>query len=105
MWFTTRALSKVSLVSIVLSSIFYVASATPLTPHQVEGLFASQSQNARRQKSVQVVTGIQQFGIQPRLEIRQLEKNVDQFNIYLLGLVKFHATNQTDKLSYYNIAG
>ncbi|KAK3674598.1 hypothetical protein LTR78_005684 [Recurvomyces mirabilis] len=99
MWFATQAPSKL-LLGIVLSiAIVHIA---PLATHQVEEISASP---ALVHSSFEVVTGIQQFGIQPRLEIRQLEKNVDQFNIYLLGLVKFQATNQSDELSYYDIAG
>lgn len=41
----------------------------------------------------------------PRLEIRELKKNADQFNIFLLAMQKFMAMDQTDKLSYYQIAG
>lgn len=52
-----------------------------------------------------VVTGIQGTSPQPRLEIRQLEKNVDQWNIYLLGMNRFMRTNETEKLSYYQLAG
>ncbi|OCK82998.1 Di-copper centre-containing protein [Lepidopterella palustris CBS 459.81] len=41
----------------------------------------------------------------PRLEIRQLEQNADQWNVYLLGLNRFQQMTQSDKLSYYQIAG
>lgn len=43
--------------------------------------------------------------VHPRLEIRELEKNADQWNIYLLGLRRFQNADQRDKLSYYQIAG
>jgi len=103
MWSATQTLFKLLLC--IALSVAIVQSA-PLAIHQVEELSASPPlAHTRRQSSLEVVTGIQQFGIQPRLEIRQLEKNVDQFNIYLLGLVKFQATNQSEKLSYYDIAG
>jgi tyrosinase len=58
-----------------------------------------------RSSSFTIVTGIQNTSPQPRLEIRQLEKNADQWNIYLLGMRRFMRTNQTEKLSYYQIAG
>jgi len=80
-----------------------LATSLPLSPLQRDGPTAPLLN--RRQTSFEVVSGIQPFGIQPRLEIRQLEQNVDQWNIYLLGLAKFMATNQSDKLSYYQIAG
>jgi tyrosinase len=41
----------------------------------------------------------------PRLEIRQLRNNADQWNLYLLGMERFMAKSQSDKLSYYQIAG
>ncbi|KAF2259452.1 Di-copper centre-containing protein, partial [Lojkania enalia] len=40
-----------------------------------------------------------------RLEIRELEKNKDQWNIYLLGMRKFQSMDQKNKLSWYQIAG
>lgn len=59
----------------------------------------------RRQLPTVAITGIQGFGVQTRLEIRRLEQNVDQWNIFLLGLVRFQATDQSDLTSYYQIAG
>jgi len=41
----------------------------------------------------------------PRLEIRQLRNNADQWNLYLLGMERFMSKGQSDKLSYYQIAG
>ncbi|KAF2466550.1 Di-copper centre-containing protein [Lindgomyces ingoldianus] len=43
--------------------------------------------------------------ISPRLEIRDLKKNADQWNLYLLGLERFYAKDKGDRLSYYQIAG
>lgn len=40
-----------------------------------------------------------------RLEIRQLIKNTDQFNLYLLALYRFQNTDQSKLLSFYQIAG
>lgn len=41
----------------------------------------------------------------PRLEIRQLRNNADQWNLYLLGMERFQAKGHEDRLSYYQIAG
>ncbi|PVI07012.1 Di-copper centre-containing protein, partial [Periconia macrospinosa] len=41
----------------------------------------------------------------PRLEIRELQKNEDQFNLYLLALESFMAKPKTDPQSYYQISG
>lgn len=83
-----------------------VAASAPLLSHSVEDITAElRSHLQRRQASLTAITGIQEFGVQPRLEIRQLEQNTDQWNIFLLGLARFQGTNQSEKLSYYQIAG
>jgi len=41
----------------------------------------------------------------PRLEIRQLRQNADQWNLYLIGMERFQAKSKDDKLSYYQVAG
>lgn len=41
----------------------------------------------------------------PRLEIRELNKNADQWNLYVLGMERFQAMNKNDPLSYYQVAG
>jgi hypothetical protein len=54
------------------------------------------------------VLGIAGLGVdttQPRLEIRELQRNPDLFNLYLLGLQRWQSTNQDDKLSYFQVAG
>jgi tyrosinase len=88
------------------------AAAVPLLNHQIEELTrhddAVHPLNRRQNTNSSghtVVTGIQGTSPQPRLEIRQLEKNADQWNIYLLGMRRFMSTNQSEKLSYYQIAG
>jgi len=40
----------------------------------------------------------------PRLEIRELNKNADQWNLYILGMERFQAMDKNDPLSYYQIA-
>ena len=93
----------------------YAAVVAPLLKHQIEELArneddAEQLLNRRQSPAnssggYTIVTGIQGTGIQPRLEIRQLEKNPDQWNIYLLGMNRFMSSNQSEKLSYYQVAG
>ncbi|KAH7401337.1 tyrosinase [Pyrenochaeta sp. MPI-SDFR-AT-0127] len=41
----------------------------------------------------------------PRLEIRQLRNNADQWNLYLLGMERFQAKDKNDRLSYYQVSG
>lgn len=65
--------------------------------------------NQRDDKAIYYpVLGIKGQGantIHPRLEIRELEKNTDQFNVFLLGLQRFQNMSQDDKLSYFRVAG
>jgi hypothetical protein len=44
-------------------------------------------------------------GVPQRLEIRELQKNEDLWTLYILGLDMMQWTDQTDKLSWYQIAG
>jgi len=88
------------------------AAAVPLLSHQIEELtrrdgavhLLNRRQNTNS-SGFTIVTGIQTTSPQPRLEIRQLEKNADQWNIYLLGMRRFMSSNETEKLSYYQVAG
>lgn len=67
-------LSIILLLSLVLKTV-----ATPLMRQEVEDLEGlSQSLN-QRQESPIVITGIQTGKVYPRLEIRQLQKNTDQW--------------------------
>lgn len=43
--------------------------------------------------------------LSPRLEIRDLQKNADQWNLYLLGMERFKAKDKTDRMSYYQVVG
>jgi tyrosinase len=51
------------------------------------------------------ITGITGTGTRPRLEIRQIQKNVDQWNLYLLTLQAWKSQSQSNPLSYYGVAG
>lgn len=59
----------------------------------------------KRQSAPLAVTGVQGSGVQPRLEIRALQQNADQWNIYLLGLLRMQAIDQNDFQSYFQLAG
>jgi tyrosinase len=51
-------------------------------------------------------TGVTGNGIQVRMEIRVMQQQYpDMFNVFLLGLREFMQMNQSDPLSYYQIAG
>lgn len=83
--------------------------ATPLHEHQIHGLLQPDQQLPQKKRQVNsgsyLVTGVQDAGIAPRPEIRQLQKSSDMLNIFLLGLARFHATPQDDEHSYYQICG
>jgi tyrosinase len=40
-----------------------------------------------------------------RLEIRQLQQNADQWNLYLLGLDAFKKIDEKSELLYYGVCG
>ncbi|KAF2445573.1 Di-copper centre-containing protein [Karstenula rhodostoma CBS 690.94] len=102
---------RLPFTSLLLSIAYFCASSicTPIDslsgPHTVDVL----SDLLRREDGIFSVLGIAGLGestIYPRLEIRDLEKNhPDQWNVFLLGLQRFQAIDQNDKLSYFQIAG
>lgn len=51
------------------------------------------------------ITGAADGGQYPRLEIRDLQKNSDQWNLFLLAIEHFQAKDKNDPLSWYQIAG
>jgi tyrosinase len=83
-------------------------AASPLLSQQITTL-PQTSSPLRRQaggdNGTFAITGIADFGTQQRLELRELQKDRDTWNIYMLGLQRFHATPQDGKLSFYKIAG
>jgi len=52
------------------------------------------------------VTGVPNNGVQTRMELRTMQReHPDMFNVYLLGLQDFMKVDQTDPMSFYQIAG
>lgn len=103
---TCQRLQRILLMLLVLPRNNIAALASPLLRHQVEETRSTEgSRLHRRQDPTVAITGIQAFGVQPRLELRQLEQNTDQWNIFLLGMQHFQNTDQSDLTSYYQIAG
>lgn len=84
-------------------------------PHIVEDIFGSAEQiqhNTKRQMSTFGITGVQSGrggdgdgSVPLRLEIRQLQQNADQWNLYLLALDRLQNVNQTELLSWYQLCG
>ncbi|KAL5439756.1 hypothetical protein PMIN06_009849 [Paraphaeosphaeria minitans] len=98
-------------IPLLLSIAYFCASSicTPIDSVAGPRTVDNTSDLLRRQDGIFSVLGIAGLGdstIYPRLEIRDLEKNhPDQWNVFLLGLQRFQAIDQDDKLSYFQIAG
>ena len=56
-------------------------------------------------RASQIVTQGAPDGQYPRLEIRDLKKNADQWNLFLLAMERFQNKPKDDPMSYYQIAG
>jgi tyrosinase len=93
------------LISLILLQLSTGSPITPIRRHIAQDLPSL----ARRQDggffSVLGVAGVGGDSSYPRLEIRELEKNTDQWNLYLLSLRRLQNVAQSDKLSYYQVAG
>lgn len=87
-----------------LANAAAVQPAPPLHQHQVDELRElrkSANLLGRRQSSntnFTIVQGVQDTSPQPRLEMRELEKNADQWNIFMLGLNRWMKTNESEKV-------
>lgn len=107
---TRKSASVATIASLLLlATAPLISAAPPLMRHEIDTLPVPplRPRQQRRQSSggYTAVTGILSNQTQPRLEFRDLEKNTDQFNLYLLALDRFMKVDEQDKLSYYQIAG
>ena len=62
------------------------------------------SSHPEKRQNAGAVTGAS-GSTQPRLEIRQLEQNADQWNLFMLAMQDFQNTDHSQTLSWYQIAG
>lgn len=98
------------LLSLVAIAAAAVVQPSTLHQHQVDELrelrksasLLDRRQSSNSNSTFTVVQGIQDTSPQPRLEIRELEKNVDQWNIFMLGLSRWMKTNQSEKVSLHS---
>lgn len=51
------------------------------------------------------VVGVQGTGVHPRQELRELEKDTETWSIFLQAFARFQAMDQSDKVSYFKVAG
>jgi tyrosinase len=91
-----NSLLRILLVLLTLSGV----RASP-TPYPGFGL----SVVATQQSSPFAITGLAGQSVQARLEIRDLQQNAEQWSLFLLGLQRLQSMNQTDFLSWFQIAG
>jgi tyrosinase len=82
------------------------ASAIPGLPHIVESLHKRDPQtgNTPTPTAPFAVTGVLTNSIEPRLELRQLVSQTDQFNMFLLALRALQQQSESYFLSYYGIS-
>lgn len=102
-----QALQLLLIVGLLCSSSHSKIVRTHRRRHAVANIHS----HIRRQDSttgIYPVLGLPGLGLNntaPRLEIRELQRNPDLFNLYLLGLQRWQNTSQDDKFSYFQIAG
>lgn len=107
---SSLASSRLVLVLLfALALLVAISSAAPNARHpmarQPYGLMRRQMESGYYPVTG-VQSGLRSNGSIPyRLEIRELQKDGDLWNLYLLGLERLQATEQSDKLSWYQIAG
>jgi tyrosinase len=51
------------------------------------------------------VVGVQGTGVHPRQELRELGKDTELWNIFIQAFARFQAMDQSQKISYYQVAG
>ena len=90
-------LSKPVAAIAVLASLFSSVAASPI--NSLEQL------ESRQTGSFYAITGVKIGGVQPRLEIRDLQKQPEQWNLFILALQRFQAQGQSVRESFYQVAG
>jgi hypothetical protein len=109
-WIKLSGALQLLIINIVLQISTASPVSSPVTPNPKLILRAAEELhiNQKRQGGFFSVLGVGALGddtVYPRREVRDLEKDQDQWNVYMLGLSRFQNVSQSDKLSYYQIAG
>ncbi|KAF2184778.1 Di-copper centre-containing protein [Zopfia rhizophila CBS 207.26] len=86
--------SLLPLTSLLVSSV----TASPIGESFVKKI-------ARQDGSFYAITGVNTGTVEPRLEIRELKQQPEAWNLFLLALQRFKAMDQSDKISFFQIAG
>jgi hypothetical protein len=107
-------LQKAAWLLVLLALNFWYISANACTTknrhrHPIVEAITKTHRRQANATSFIAITGVGGSGsdvpIHPRLEIRELERRPDEFNIFLLGLQRWMNVSQDDKKSYFQIAG
>jgi tyrosinase len=92
-----------SALAAVASTITSMSLASPLTSES-----PATNSIQKRQNDFFVVHPIEDGGVQPRLNIRDLagkSENKELWALYILAIKRLQAVDQKEKLSYYQVAG
>ncbi|KAF5867520.1 putative tyrosinase protein [Botrytis fragariae] len=82
---------RLGALSLLLSSVI----ASPL----------SKPEHLKSRAGTLAITGVQDGGLQPRLEIRSLAADSTQWNLFLLAMIAYQGSDQNELSSFYQIAG
>jgi len=92
--------------ALAAAATFFTAGAIPMAQPAASLSDAEILDKIEKRAATIAVTGVVGGSAQPRLELRVMQQqHPDLFNLYLLGLQSFMAVDQSDPLSYYQIAG
>ncbi|KAJ8112746.1 hypothetical protein OPT61_g4959 [Boeremia exigua] len=105
-----RALQVLLVVGLLCSTTHSKIVRAHKRRHAVVNLHHTHPHIRRQDSSngIYPVLGVLGHGLNstaPRLEIRELQRNPDLFNVYLLGLQRWQSTSQDNKFSYFQVAG
>ena len=84
-------IKRLGALSFLLSSIIASPLSTP--------------ENSKSRAGTYAITGVLDSGIEPRLEIRTLAADPIQWNLFLLAMIQYQGADQSQMLSFYQIAG
>ncbi|KAH8725083.1 common central domain of tyrosinase-domain-containing protein [Phaeosphaeriaceae sp. PMI808] len=88
-------------------SVFFTSLTATLSLSRVSHAASSGASCgvAKADDSFFSVVGVQGTGVHPRQDLRELEKDAETWNMFLQALARFQAMDQSEKISYYQIAG
>jgi tyrosinase len=104
----SRSILKAFQLLLIVGVLCSSTQSKIVRAHRRRHVVTSIHQHIRRQDDIYPVLGIPGQGVNstaPRLEIRELQRNPDLFNVYLLGLQRWQNSSQDDKFSYFQVAG